>query len=38
MIQQGYFPLLKEIILISGIYDLKPVIDTSFGAALRLTE
>ncbi|TGZ49579.1 putative arylformamidase [Temnothorax longispinosus] len=38
MKQQGYFALLKEIILISGLYNLKPVVDTSHGTALKLTE
>lgn len=38
MTQEGYFALLKEIILIGGIYNIKPLVDTSFGIALQLTE
>jgi len=38
MTQQGYFALLKEIILIGGIYNLRPVVDTSYGMVLKLTE
>jgi len=38
MTQQGYFALLKEIILISGVYNLRPLVDISFGIALKLTE
>lgn len=38
MIQEGYFALLKEIVLIGGIYNIKPLVDTSFGIALQLTE
>ncbi|XP_070155932.1 kynurenine formamidase [Polyergus mexicanus] len=37
MIQQGYFALLKEIILIGGIYNIKPLVDTSYAKALQLT-
>ncbi|XP_012539117.1 kynurenine formamidase [Monomorium pharaonis] len=36
--QQGYFKLLKEIILISGVYNLKPVANVSHGKVLDLTE
>lgn len=36
--EQGYFALLKEIILLGGIYDLKPIVGISFSAALKLTE
>ncbi|XP_011695491.1 PREDICTED: kynurenine formamidase [Wasmannia auropunctata] len=38
MTQQGYFGLLKEIVLIGGIYNIKPVIDTSYGENLKLTD
>ncbi|GAB1868887.1 Kynurenine formamidase [Camponotus japonicus] len=38
MTQEGYFALLKEIVLIGGIYNIKPLVDTSFGIALQLTE
>lgn len=38
MTQQGYFALLKGIILISGIYNLRPVVDTTYGEVLKLTE
>ncbi|XP_011864066.1 PREDICTED: kynurenine formamidase [Vollenhovia emeryi] len=38
MKQQGYFALLKEIILIAGIYCLEPLVDISFGEALKLTD
>ncbi|XP_018300400.1 kynurenine formamidase [Mycetomoellerius zeteki] len=38
MTQQGYFTLLKEIILISGIYNLKPITNISFAVALKLTD
>lgn len=38
MTQQGYFKLLKKIILISGIYNLKPIVDTSYAIALNLTD
>ncbi|XP_070524547.1 kynurenine formamidase isoform X2 [Cardiocondyla obscurior] len=38
MTQQGYFTLLKKMILIGGIYNLKPLIDVSFGTALKLTD
>lgn len=38
MTQQGYFALLKQIVLISGIYKLTPVVDTSHGTTLKLTK
>lgn len=38
MKQQGHFELLKEIVLISGIYNMRPLIGTSFAVALNLTE
>ena len=38
MTKKGYFAILKEIILISGIYNLKPITNTSFAVALKLTE
>ncbi|KAL6448153.1 hypothetical protein ACFW04_000281 [Cataglyphis niger] len=37
MTQQGYFALLKEIILIGGIYNIKPLVDISYAKALHLT-
>jgi len=36
--EQGYFALLKEIILLGGIYDLKPIVDVSAAVALKLTD
>jgi len=38
MTQQGYFALLKGIILISGIYKLQPLVGLSPGEALQLTD
>ncbi|XP_018059746.1 PREDICTED: kynurenine formamidase [Atta colombica] len=38
MTKKGYFAILKEIILISGIYNLKPITNTSFAVALKLTD
>ncbi|XP_020285820.1 kynurenine formamidase-like [Pseudomyrmex gracilis] len=38
MTQQGYFVLLKEILLIGGIYNIKPIVDTSYATALKLTD
>ncbi|XP_018355516.1 PREDICTED: kynurenine formamidase [Trachymyrmex septentrionalis] len=38
MTKKGYFAILKEIILIGGIYNLKPITNTSFAVALKLTD
>lgn len=38
MTQQGYLALLKGIILIGGIYNIRPLVDTSFAIALQLTD
>ncbi|XP_029176678.1 kynurenine formamidase [Nylanderia fulva] len=38
MTQQGYFELLKGIVLIGGIYNIKPLVGTSFATALHLTD
>ncbi|XP_072743706.1 kynurenine formamidase [Anoplolepis gracilipes] len=38
MIEQGYFALLKGIVLIGGIYNIKPLVNTSFAIALQLTD
>lgn len=38
MIQQGYFGLLKGVVLIGGLYNIKPLIGISFAAPLKLTE
>ncbi|XP_014478358.1 PREDICTED: kynurenine formamidase [Dinoponera quadriceps] len=38
MTQQGYFPLLKRLVLISGLYDIKPLVGVSHAAALDLTD
>nr|XP_012214422.1 PREDICTED: kynurenine formamidase [Linepithema humile]XP_012214423.1 PREDICTED: kynurenine formamidase [Linepithema humile] len=38
MIQQGYFALLKGLILIGGLYNIKPLIGTSFAVPLKLTD
>ena len=35
--QKGYRKLLKGLILIGGLYDLKPLLLTSMNEALKLT-
>ncbi|XP_024942814.1 kynurenine formamidase isoform X2 [Cephus cinctus] len=35
--QKGYLPLLKGILLISGIYNVEPLLTTSYNNALKLT-
>ncbi|KAK2584021.1 hypothetical protein KPH14_006477 [Odynerus spinipes] len=36
--ERGYFQLIKGLLLLGGIYNIKPLIDTSFNEALKLTE
>ncbi|XP_076635700.1 kynurenine formamidase [Colletes latitarsis] len=38
MAKQRYLNLLKGIVLIGGIYDLKPLLDTTINDALKLTK
>ncbi|XP_032666523.1 kynurenine formamidase-like isoform X2 [Odontomachus brunneus] len=38
MTQQGYITLLKGLVLIAGLYDVRPVVDVSQLSELRLTD
>lgn len=38
MTQEGYFELLKGIVLIGGLYNIKPLVGTSYATALQLTD
>ncbi|KAI4483283.1 hypothetical protein M0804_008338 [Polistes exclamans] len=38
MTELGYFQLIKGLLLISGIYNIEPVVNTSYNEALKLTE
>lgn len=36
MTEKGYLKVLKGLLLISGVYDLKPLLTTSMNDALKL--
>ncbi|KOC65362.1 putative arylformamidase [Habropoda laboriosa] len=38
MIEQGHLNLLKGIVLIGGVYNLKPLVDTNISTTLKLTK
>lgn len=38
MTKQGYLNLLKGIVLIGGVFNLKPIINTDISTALKLTK
>ncbi|KAI4501261.1 hypothetical protein M0802_003634 [Mischocyttarus mexicanus] len=38
MTEQGYFQLIKGLLLIGGLYNLEPLVKTSYNEALKLTE
>ncbi|EFN83095.1 Probable arylformamidase [Harpegnathos saltator] len=38
MEQQGYLALLKGIVLIAGLYDIRPIVDVSHSAVLNFTD
>ncbi|XP_015181391.1 PREDICTED: kynurenine formamidase isoform X2 [Polistes dominula] len=38
MTELGYFKLIKGVLLIGGIYNIEPVVNTSYNEALKLTE